>query len=440
MKAAVVALALALGLAFGLASAATPAHAGRNTSTEPICREPGTPIVDLYTFGIGPLVFEKFGHAMLCLTYEGKAPICFNYGITDFANPGKLVWGFMRSKAKFWVAGEDLRSMLAVYGSTRAEDFALLPSEIRTSGGCLMRPGPGGSCDLGGGYAEDRDIWRQRLPLTPEQARAVADKLCTDVEPEHRYYVYHHFLDNCTTRLRDLVDHIFDGKLKAGAEVPHPMTFREFGQSGLNEYTALLGLSDFVTGRRLDRHPTMWEAMFHPDVLRAEVERKLGIPAERIYVRKGPPFPRSGPTGRPWVIAISVLLTAPLALAKWRGRFERLARVVAVVPLVLMAVLIWTIFVMVSIDWIRWNEALFLFLPTDVVLLFLGPVRRQQYARVRLGMVVLGSLLCAVGIFRQPLWVPILTLFMPLALLAFDWPRRRGAPAADAPPATSPAA
>ncbi len=431
MKALLCAVAALAGGATLLATAA-PAHAGRNTSTEPVCRETGTPIVDLYTFGIGPLVFEKFGHAMLCLTYESHQPICFNYGITDFSDPGTLVWGFMRSSAKFWVAGEDLRSMLAFYGSQRADDFAALPPEIHTVGGCLLRPGPGGACDAGGGYGEDRDIWRQRLPLTPAQARTVADKLCHDVEPEHRYYTYHHFNDNCTTRLRDLVDQIFDGRLRAGSEVPHPMTFREFGRSGLNEYVPLIGVSDFLTGRRLDRHPTMWQAMFHPDILRTEIERKLDIEAERIYVRKGPPFPRSGPSGRPWVILIAVLFAAPLALARWRGRFERLARVVAVVPLVLMGTLIWTIFVMVSIDWIRWNEAIFLYLPFDVVLLFLGERRRRLYARGRLAMILLISLLCAVGLFRQPLWVPVLAIFMPMALLAFDWPRRRPLPTSPA--------
>jgi hypothetical protein len=314
--------------------------------------------------------------------------------------------------------------MLAFYGSNRAEDFTSLPVELRLAGDCLLRPGPGGSCDLGAGYEEDRDIWRQRLPLTPEQAQRVRDKLCSDVEPQNRYYIYHHFDDNCTTRLRDLVDVIFDGKLKEGSEVPHPWTFREFGQSGLNEYVPLIGVSDFLTGRRLDRHPTMWQAMFHPDILRAEVERKLGIPAEVIYARKAPPFRRHGPSGRPWVVAIAVLFAAPLALARWRGRFETAARVVAVVPLVLMATLIWTIFVMVSIDWIRWNEAVFLYVPFDVVLLFLKPAWRTKYARVRLGMIVFISLLCAVGLFRQPLWVPILAIFMPMALLAFpQWPR-----------------
>ena len=63
-----------------------------------------------------------------------------------------------------------------------------------------------------------------------------------------------------------------------------------------------------------------------------------------------------------------------------------------------------------------------------VVLPFLGASKRRIYARVRLAIVVLASLLCAIGVLQQPLWVPILVVFMPLALVAFDLPRPSRAP------------
>jgi len=33
-------------------------------------------------------------------------------------------------------------------------------------------------------------------------------------------------------------------------------------------------------------------------------------------------------------------------------------------------------------------------------------------------MVVIASLLLAIGVFHQPIWVPLVTAFLPLALLA----------------------
>jgi hypothetical protein len=404
-------------------AAAGPAAAGRAASTRAICsRQAETPIVDLYSFGIGGQVFEKFGHSMLCLTYPETETICFNYGVTNFDEPGKLVWGFMRARQKFWVDGERLDSMLAFYGSERADQFARLPETISPTRGCLLSPNRDGSCTIPG-FGEDRSIWRQRLPLSPDKARAVAARLCNDTLPENRYYVYHHFYDNCTTRLRDLIDEIFDGRLREGTDGPYPVTFREFGRRGLAEYVPLIGLSDFITGRNLDRYPTEWQAMFHPDLLRVAVEDKLGIEAEVIYQRKGAPYPSSGPSGRPWVVLLSLLFTAPLAVARWRGRFERAGIVVAVLPLVVMSLLIWAIFFLVQIDWIKWNEALVLYVPTDAALFFLGERRRRQYAKIRVAMVVVVSLLVAVGLFRQPLWIPIIAAFLPLSLIAFDLPR-----------------
>ena len=50
----------------------------------------------------------------------------------------------------------------------------------------------------------DRTVWVQPLPLTPEQKQRVKEKLEYDILDEHRYYAYDHFLDNCTTRLRDI--------------------------------------------------------------------------------------------------------------------------------------------------------------------------------------------------------------------------------------------
>jgi hypothetical protein len=416
MRAAVVAIAILC--------ASAPAHAQRRASTERICadlRLRETPIVDLYSFEVGPEIFEKFGHTMLCLTYPSYVPICFNYGVTDFSNPPKLMWGFLRSKQKFWVDGERLDSMLAFYGSPDADDFEVIPDGIPVIGRerCLVADNGDGTCgrSIDG---EDRTIWRQRLPLTDDKARAIADKLCSDMEPENRFYIYHHFKDNCTTRLRDMLDAIYDGKLKDGTDKPYPLTFRQFAHRGLNEYHALWYISDFIGGRNLDHRPTEWEAMFHPDVLRQSVDDRLGIEPELIYQRRGAPFPTSGPSGRGWIILISLLLAAPLVVVRMRQQAkDRIAVTMASLPLMFWGVLLWAVFVVISIDWLRWNEALLLFVPTDLALPFLKGARRTRYAQVRLGMVVLASLLCAVGLFEQPLWVPALVAFLPLFLVAF---------------------
>lgn len=345
------------------------------------------PKIDLYSFGVGPEVFEKFGHTALCITLERFQPFCFNYGVTNFEEPAKLVWGFMRAKQKFWVEPTLLNVMLRFY------------------------------------KAEDRDIFVQRLPLDPDQAMWLAQELYDDLLPENRYYVYHHFYDNCTTRLRDMIDTATGGKLREDSDARVPLSFRGYGRRGMSQYVPLIGVSDFITGRNLDYYPTEWEAMFHPLELRDAVEERLGVTPETVYKRRGPPFPEDGPTGRWVVVLISFLLTAPLVVVRLRGwKRERLAIAVAALPLMFWGVLLWLIFAFVTIDWMRWNEVMVMYVPTDLAIPWLSPRRRQRYAQIRVAMVVVASALAAIGVFKQPIWVPAIMAFLPLAVLAFDLP------------------
>lgn len=383
----VVAAAALAVLALAAPAAAQPNRMGRIVDTSPGATAPE---VQLYTFGRGELIFEKFGHTALCLEYHelSRTTACFNYGVTDFTIPGAtLAWRFIRGKQVFFVEAIPVSGMMAFYKH------------------------------------EDRTIWRQRLPLSEAEARAVEAKLLSDLDPRNGSYIYDHFVDNCTTRLRDILDRATGGKLRADTARDYPSTLRQMGISGMAEFPPLIAFGDFAVGRYLDHHPSVWAAMFHPFVLRDEVEKKFGAKPELLYERQGPPIPDSGPTDRGWALLIGLLFALPLLASRLTGRFERPAIGLAAVPLFLIGTIIWGAAIVSTIPSLRWNEALLLYLPTDVALPFLGEVRRRQYARVRLGMVVVVSLLRAVHLFRQPLWIPIVIAFAIFSLIAIG-PRR----------------
>ena len=390
MSARVVVITAAAAAALVLAGAGT-AHAQRDRMGRVADVAPGAtpPVIELLTFGRGAVIFEKFGHTALCINYNeaGRETVCFNYGVTDFdMPPEKLTWAFIRGRQKFWVEPVPLSGMLQFY------------------------------------RAEDRTIERQALPLPPEQARAIEERLLTDVNREGYYYYYDHFADNCTTRLRDLIDLGTGGKLRTGTGRTFPLTYRQMGRSGLAEFPAMIAFGDFAVGRALDREITRWDAMFHPFILRDEVEEKFGVAPELIYQRRGPPIPSDGPTGRGWVLFIGFLFALPLIASKLTGRFERGAVTIAAVPLALVGLIIWVSAAVSTIPGLRWNEALFLYVPFDAVYPFLRPERRRQYARVRAASMVVASLLCAVGLFLQPLWVPIVIGFALHGLIALELP------------------
>src|SRR5262249_11902322 len=60
---------------------------------------------------------------------------------------------------------------------------------------------------------EHRSIHVSELNLSPAKRRYLADRLAWYAEPEHRYYRYHHYFNNSSTKVRDRIDETIGGKL-----------------------------------------------------------------------------------------------------------------------------------------------------------------------------------------------------------------------------------
>ncbi len=368
------------------------AAGSRDVRAQPTPVDPATlptsaeaPDVILFTFGPGDRIFERFGHAALCLRYgaDDARAVCFNYGVTDFDSGWVLTWNFLRGTQRFWVDPENWETMLRFY------------------------------------EREDRDIWRQDLALTPAQRRAVEAALHRALEPANREYDYDHFFDNCTTRLRDVIDRAVGGKLSAGATGDYPLSFRQLGHRGLVELPALYALADFVAGRTIDATPTVWQAMFYPDVLRHQVAVELGATPTLVNARKGPPFPTEGTTGRLAMFVIGLGCALPIGLARWRRRLERVALGWTTFYLGLWGLVIWSLVAMSSIPALRWNEAVLVLVPLDLALPLFSVASRRRYARIRIAGLLAVSALAAIGVLHQPLFVPISWPLVPLAIIAF---------------------
>lgn len=399
--------------------------------------EDRAPFIDVMTFGVGTVVFEKFGHAAICVRYhdEHRDPMCFNFGVTDFHEGAPMIWSFLRGRQEFWVEPLTFAGMMAFY------------------------------------EAEDRDIFVQTLPLTEAQARAVETKLWAALEGADSRYHYDHFSENCTTRIRDVVNEATDGKLAVGGDAEYPLTYRELGARGYASAPPLVAIADFVFGRSLEEHPTVWQAMWNPAIFRSVIEQRLGAAPRQVYKRKGPEFATGGPTGRSGILALTLVFALPLLIARSRARrrlaacvgyaavlvyvlvqiqpalWSALGGVSLIVPLLFLAagagalhprrgetlavawatlhLVVWGLFVWIlvmlsPIPSLQWNECALAVIPLDVVLPFLGPTKRRIYARGRVAILLLASLLCAIGVLVQPLWMPILVAFLPLSILAFD--------------------
>jgi hypothetical protein len=351
------------------------------------------PAIVLYTMGKGDVVWEKFGHAALCVEYEPGIRLqsrCYNYGTTDFSAPVSVGWGFLRGEGLFWVSATTPAQMVRRY------------------------------------IGFDRTLWKQVLPLDDDAARAIVARLDHDFLPENRYYTYHHFYDNCTTRIRDIIDEGTGGKLRIGAASTPGPSFRDFSRQGFAEDTWLLLLTDYLLGRGADVRPDLWQAMFLPDYLREHVRERFGAEPVLVYQRRGRPFALDAGSGRGWLVLLALVLAAPLFASRLTGRFERAGVAMAAVPLFLITLIMWFLAVVTTVQEFRFNEALLMYWPTDIALPFWRPERRRRYARARLAVVAVVMLLGVAGVLSQPLWAPALVVVLPMAVLALP-ARPRGA-------------
>jgi len=342
-----------------------------------------SPRIELYTMGPGDDLFSAFGHAAVCVVDE-SAPggRCYNYGTADFSTPLPLTWDFIRGRARFWVSTTDLRSMLSYYVHV------------------------------------DRTVYRQRLQLTAEQARAIAEALDASTAESVKYYRYHHFNDNCTTRIRDVLDSATGGALRRddGARDDRGPTFRAWARQGFAGHWPLLAVTELLLGRPSDQPTDRWTAMFLPSELRAEVLRRFAAPPEIVYQRRAPLPHGSTALGQlafvlgGLVLALFVIGGARLGRAGLRAGLFPSALVLGLTAIVLDALALLSTF-----PELRRNEALLAFWPTDLALVAMPRAWMKRYATIRLA--ALGAIAAAhlVGL-TQPL-SPLALVALPLAAL-----------------------
>ena len=256
------------------------------------------------------------------------------------------------------------------------------------------------------------------------------DKLEFDILEPNRYYAYDHFWDNCTTRVRDILDNATGGKLSAMRETTDDRTFRDLAREGFfavhlpptGDVPVPLLITDLAMGRVTDRVPTYYERMFLPQYLREAVAKLWGIQPIALYERHGDPAVSDGPTGRVWFALMIILLTSPSWLTRLIGRFQRTGLALAVIPYLVLGTVLTGLAIISPLPYIRWNELCLVLLPLDVLVLVLPAERRRTYARGRVVMLGAILVLSLVGVLQQPLLAPLLWPVIPLAVTGF-WPR-----------------
>lgn len=259
----------------------------------------------LLTMGPGDDVWEKFGHnAIWVHDPERGSDLAYNYGMFDFRQKN-FILNFARGRMLYWMEGFDVFATLDQY---------------------RMR---------------NRSVWVQELNLTPQQARAVRGYLEWNQRPENRFYRYDYYRDNCSTRVRDVLDRVLGGGLKKATEnAPSGVTYRWHtrrlvgdGAGSIPIYTAI----DAGLGPAADRPLPVWDEMFLPMRLRDVVGSlrirdaqgkmvPLVVREQRVFTATRPPERDAPPHWLMGFLAAGLALAGAIALLAHAARRSAAAR------------------------------------------------------------------------------------------------------------------
>ena len=335
--------------------------------------------------GPGNVIFSKFGHSALCVTNDAfPKGRCYDFGVTDAPDPLALVWGTLRGRKEFIVVAVDLDVLVKAFTE------------------------------------QERDIFKQTLPLDEIHAAALAKSLEDSVEHGERY-AYDPAMDNCTTELRDRVDAATDKKLSA----PGPgtrsttMSYRDIVEEPFSGRILEETVLALLVGPVADRHPTPYEALFLPFDLRDAVEARLGVKAAQVNKReRGVELRTSTNVGRGTLVLIGLFLSA-IVWAAARKKEPSLTRAIRGVGIVLglVAIGVDLFAVAATFPWLAHNWVLLLLWPSDVILGWLPAPKLGIYLKGRLGILAILGLASLVHLIGQPLVAVALFAALPLGTI-----------------------
>lgn len=385
--------------------------------------EPGSELtITLLTMGVGEQVWEQFGHNAIWFHVErppsagGPVDAVYNWGIFDSSQP-YFIPHFLQGRMLYSMGGYPYEQTLIEYTE------------------------------------RDRAVWAQELDLTNAQKLALRDFVIWNSRPENARYRYDYYRDNCSTRVRDALDRVLGGVIRAtfsGRKTSY--TYRSETLRLTQRQSLLAAGIDLGLGRPADRELTAYEEMFLPMRLRDYIrelrvddghggtrplvksERTL-LPTIRHQEASAPPH------WMPTFVALGLLIALLFAVVGWRAaRGSAPARFTAGTLFAVWCFAVGCLGLILSLLWsvtdhtfAHRNENLLLFNPLWLVLAVLVPMtavkgrvsrvtRSLTFLVAALGMVAL--LLHLIGLSRESNGEMIAFALPPTLVLA--WVVHRG--------------
>jgi hypothetical protein len=175
--------------------------------------------------------------------------------------------------------------------------------------------------------AANRGIRVYTLDLPPETRDYIRRFAETSLLPENRNYYYHHFKDNCATRIRDILDNALGNQFRDRyGEAPGRFTLRQHVRRHTWSHPFFDWILNFWMGQNIDAPLRVWDEMFLPSEIARNIEdfsyrdaegreRKLVSRVETLYrARNRPPVLETPRRQWPGELCLGLLAAAVLGL------------------------------------------------------------------------------------------------------------------------------
>jgi hypothetical protein len=185
--------------------------------------------VYLITCAPGSATYSIYGHSALRIVdTEKNSDLVYNWGVFDFSTPN-FAWKFAKGRLDY---------MLGVYSFKRfIQEY----------------------------FLDQRSVYQQKINLEFEETDQLLLLLTENLKPENIKYRYDFFYDDCSTRIRDLLEKSFGSKLVYSPETTKKLpTFRDKVGEYQRPYPWLnLGI-DLLMGLPGDKKAGSRDRMFLP--------------------------------------------------------------------------------------------------------------------------------------------------------------------------------
>lgn len=246
--------------------------------------------VFLHTVGRGILLPELYGHIQIrILDPIAHRDFTVSWGIYDYRSP-RFFWDFYQGTGLY---------LISFLSSSATERYYTI---------------------------ESRPVWEDEFSLSERQKNQLIDFLDEIRITGNDSYKYHIYADNCSTRIRDLINELTHDSLRlARSDRSDLVSVRSI----MRKHQSALPLSDWILdvvgSGEIDREISSWDAMFVPGELRKSLLDFLNPETgERMIQPRRVVHEAEEPWAHPEVVFyIEIALCFLLTLFCWQSTSDR---------------------------------------------------------------------------------------------------------------------